>query len=62
MDPLELSEAPSSDPETQPDLLKAREWIEIASPAYPTLAVPVDCEPRPAADVALAPSCEDLCD
>ena len=49
-----LSEAPSCDPEIQPDLLKIREFV---SPAYPTLAVPVDSEPRLAADVATTSSC-----
>ena len=44
-----LSEAPSCDPETQPDFLRERVFV---SPAYPTLAVPVDSEPRLAADVA----------
>ena len=47
-----LSEAPSCDPEViQPRLLGAREFV---SPASPTLAQPVDCEPRPTAvaDVA----------
>ena len=48
-----LSEAPSCDPEIQPELLKIREYV---SPAYATLAVPVDCEPRLAADVATTSS------
>ena len=55
-----ISEAPSCDPEIQSELLKARGWAEVVSPAHPTLAVPVECEPRPVADVAPSPSCEAL--
>ena len=59
-----LPEAPSSDPEIKPGLLKTREWDDytaVISPSY-TTSMPVtgvNCERGPAAD-RVATSCEDF--
>lgn len=56
---MDLAEAPSSDPEIKPGLVKTREWNEYAavvSLACSTVSMSVDCERRPAEDAAA--SCE----
>lgn len=56
---MDLPEAPSSDPEIKPGLVKTREYAAVVSPACSTVSVSVICERKPAEDAAASTTCED---